>query len=193
MVRDNVLVSSELYVNKIGGPSVRPYQPDGLWKELTGGSTSNALKRYVVSNNGNQHRRSLYTFWKRTVPPPGMITFDAASRDLCAVERQKTSTPLQSLILLNDPQVYEAASALSSLILSRFVNSDKENIINIYRRVTGRTPDENELNELIEFYEYVHKNEMNEIKSKNSAEIKHKAYTSLSLLIYNLDETTQKS
>lgn len=193
MVRDNVLVSSELFVNKIGGPSVRPYQPAGLWKELTGGSTSNALKRYVVSKGGNQHRRSLYTFWKRTVPPPGMITFDAASRDLCAVERQKTSTPLQSLILLNDPQVYEAADALSSLILSRGLKSDKENIINIYRRVTGRTPDNNEVEELIEFYEYVQKNEMEQFKTKSRVEVKHRAYTSLTLLIYNLDETTQKS
>ena len=193
MVRDNVLVSSELFVNKIGGPSVRPYQPAGLWKELTGGSTSNALKRYVVSKDGNQHRRSLYTFWKRTVPPPGMITFDAASRDLCAVERQKTSTPLQSLILLNDPQVYEAADALSSLILSGALKSDKENIINIYRRVTGRTPDRTEVDELIEFYEYVQKNEMEQFKTKSRAEVKQRAYTSLTLLIYNLDETTQKS
>ena len=80
MIRDNILVSSGLFVDKIGGPSVKPYQPPGLWDELTGGSTSNSLKRYTMSTNGNQYRRSLYTYWKRTAPPPGMITFDAMRR-----------------------------------------------------------------------------------------------------------------
>ena len=95
--------------------------------------------------------------------------------------------------MLNDPQVYEAADALSSLILSGALKSDKENIINIYRRVTGRTPDNTEVDELIEFYEYVQKNEMEQFKTKSRAEVKQRAYTSLTLLIYNLDETTQKS
>ena len=90
MIRDNVLVSSGLFVDKIGGPSVKPYQPPGLWDEMTGGSTSNSLKRYIMSTDGNQYRRSLYTYWKRTVPPPGMVTFDASTRDYCTVERQKT-------------------------------------------------------------------------------------------------------
>ena len=74
IIRDNALASSGLLVKKVGGPSVKPYQPPGLWDELTGGSTSNSLKRYIMSTNGNQYRRSLYTYWKRTAPPPGMIT-----------------------------------------------------------------------------------------------------------------------
>ena len=74
MIRDNVLAGEDLFVDKIGGPSVKPYQPPGLWDEMTEGSTSNSLKRYIImSTDGNQYRRSLYTYWKRTVPPPGMV------------------------------------------------------------------------------------------------------------------------
>ncbi|RPG67597.1 MAG: DUF1553 domain-containing protein [Flavobacteriaceae bacterium TMED42] len=193
MIRDNVLASSGLFVDKIGGPSVKPYQPPGLWDEMTGGSTSNSLKRYIVSTDGNQYRRSLYTYWKRTVPPPGMITFDASTRDYCTVERQKTSTPLQSLILLNDPQVQNAAEAIASLILSSEIKNKKERIITLHRRITGRYPSRKALSDMIDYMETVE--ELHEKKTTEISEVdlELKSYTSLALLIYNLDETSQKS
>lgn len=193
MIRDNVLISSGLFVDKIGGPSVKPYQPPGLWDEMTGGSTSNSLKRYIVSTDGNQYRRSLYTYWKRTVPPPGMITFDASTRDYCTVERQKTSTPLQSLILLNDPQVQNAAEAIASLILSSEIKNKKERIITLHRRITGRYPSRKALSDMIDYMETVE--ELHEKKTTEISEVdlELKSYTSLALLIYNLDETSQKS
>ena len=193
MIRDNILVSSGLFVDKIGGPSVKPYQPPGLWDELTGGSTSNSLKRYTMSTNGNQYRRSLYTYWKRTAPPPGMITFDAATRDYCTVERQKTSTPLQSLVLLNDPQVQEAAKYMATSLLSEELKSHTENIIHIYRKITGRSPKKKTLSYLIDYIKEVEKIHLQKGESFDNSDAQHKVYTSLSLLIYNLDETSQKS
>ena len=193
MIRDNVLVSSGLFVDKLGGPSVKPYQPPGLWDDLTGGSTSNSLKRYVMSKDGNQYRRSLYTYWKRTAPPPGMVTFDAATRDYCTVERQKTSTPLQSLILLNDPQVQNAASAIASLILESEIQSDKQRVIAIYRRITGREPSKKTLSEMMDYLEDIAEIHGDKNRDLPAAELLHKSFTSLSLLIYNLDETSQKS
>ena len=92
MIRDNFLVSSGLFVDKLGGPSVKPYQPPGLWDELTGGSTSNSLKRYKMSTNGNQYRRSLYTYWKRTAPPPGMIAHLTLQLEIIVRLNAKTST-----------------------------------------------------------------------------------------------------
>ena len=193
MIRDNVLVSSGLFVNKIGGPSVKPYQPPGLWDEMTGGSTSNSLKRYVMSTDGNQYRRSLYTYWKRTVPPPGMITFDASTRDYCTVERQKTSTPLQSLILLNDPQVQNAAEAIASLVLNSGIKKNKERIIEIHRRITGRTPTKKALSQMIDYLDSVGELHSEKMGEFNSMDLEFKSFTSLALMIYNLDETTQKS
>jgi len=192
MIRDNVLVSSGLFVDKIGGPSVKPYQPPGLWDELTGGSTSNSLKRYIMSSDGNQYRRSLYTYWKRTVPPPGMVTFDASTRDYCSLERQKTSTPLQSLILLNDPQVQNAAEAIASLILNSKINRDKERIIEIHRRITGRKPTKKAISEMMDYLDAVAELH-SEKKDINEMDLSMKSYTSLAILIYNLDETSQKS
>lgn len=193
MIRDNVLVSSGLFVDKLGGPSVKPYQPPGLWDDLTGGSTSNSLKRYVMSKDGNQYRRSLYTYWKRTAPPPGMVTFDAATRDYCTVERQKTSTPLQSLILLNDPQVQNAASAIASLILESEIQSDKQRVIAIHRRITGREPSKKTLSEMMDYLEDIAEIHGDKNRDLPAAELLLKSFTSLSLLIYNLDETSQKS
>tara|TARA_S200000501_G_scaffold5420_1_gene4718 strand:+ start:3241 stop:5571 length:2331 start_codon:yes stop_codon:yes gene_type:complete len=193
MIRDNVLVSSGLFVDRIGGPSVKPYQPPGLWDEMTGGSTSNSLKRYIMSTNGNQYRRSLYTYWKRTVPPPGMITFDASSRDYCTVERQKTSTPLQSLILLNDPQVQNAAEAIATLILESEIKKDKYRVKALHRRITGRNPSRKALSEMIDYLKSAEELHAKKTKELTEEDLKMKSYTSLALLIYNLDETSHKS
>ena len=102
MLRDQALAASGLLVQKIGGPSVKPYQPEGVWEETAG-------SKYEPDKGENLYRRSLYTFWKRTAPHPMMTTFDASERNNCTVRRQATSTPLQALVLLNDPQFVEAA------------------------------------------------------------------------------------
>ena len=108
-VRDNALAASGLLVRQIGGPSVLPYQPAGIWEAL---ATRNAVK-YVQQHGDSLYRRSLYTIWKRSSPAPMMLNFDAAERHTCIVRRQKTSTPLQALVTLNDPQFVEAARVLA--------------------------------------------------------------------------------
>ncbi|GAB3325850.1 DUF1553 domain-containing protein [Larkinella ripae] len=108
-VRDNALAASGLLVRKIGGPSVYPYQPAGIWEAL---ATRNTI-RYVQQHGDSLYRRSLYTIWKRTSPPPMMLNFDSPDRSLCTVRRQKTATPLQALVTLNDPQFVEAARVLA--------------------------------------------------------------------------------
>lgn len=108
-IRDNVLMASGLLNNAIGGPSVYPYQPGGIWEAL---ATRNAV-HYTQSHGDTLYRRSIYTIWKRSSPPPMMLNFDAAERHSCIVKRQKTSTPLQALVTLNDPQFVEAARVLA--------------------------------------------------------------------------------
>ena len=111
MIRDNALAASGLLVKKIGGPSAKPYQPEGLWIEK--GTFSHVLLRYQADKGEGLYRRSMYTFIKRTSPPPNMTIFDMESRSTCVVSRQNTSTPLQSLVLLNDPQFVEAARIIA--------------------------------------------------------------------------------
>ena len=182
MIRDNALATSGMLVKKVGGPSVKPMQPPGLWDEVTGGG-GGSLAFYVEDTGENLYRRSLYTFWKRTVPPPSMMIFDAPTRDFCSPVRQKTSTPLQSLALMNDPQYQIAAENLSHIIFKEDTSIEKK-INKLYRTVTGRTPKEDEIAELKKY--------LNEIKSLNKIE-ESKAFNSLVVLVYNLDETTQKS
>lgn len=182
MIRDNALATSGMLVQKVGGPSVKPIQPPGLWDEVTGGG-GGSLAFYIPDTGENLNRRSLYTFWKRTVPPPSMMIFDAPTRDFCAPVRQKTSTPLQSLALMNDPQYQLAAENLSNNIFNE-KTSINEKIVKVYRTITGRTPSIKEIDKL--------KNYLNEVSDLNSYEEK-KAFNSLVVLVYNLDETTQKS
>ena len=179
MIRDNILASSGLLVNKLGGPSVKPYQPEGLWDEVIGGG-GGSLARYVQSEGDNLYRRSLYTFWKKTVPPPSMMIFDASSRDNCEVKRQDTSTPLQSLTLMNNPEFIEAANFLSESIENKSLNTN-DKIIYLYRTVTGRTPNNNEISKLKNYLK-----DQIELNNLN-------AFNKLTMLVYNLDETSQKS
>ena len=112
MVRDNALAVSHLIDKSIGGPSVFPYQPPGIWEELSRGETFTA-QEYHESTGPDLYRRSMYTFWKRTVPPAALNTFDAPDREKCTSRRLITNTPLQALVLLNDPTYVEAARALA--------------------------------------------------------------------------------
>ena len=182
MIRDNALASSGMLVNKIGGPSVKPLQPEGLWNEVIGGG-GGSLAFYVPDSGENLFRRSLYTFWKRTVPPPSMMIFDAPTRDDCVVVRQKTSTPLQSLALMNDPQYLMAAEHLSNKIFEKQL-SQTEKIIKLYRTITSRSPNNFEINRLKDY--------IKDFQQTNNTD-ERDAFISLTQLIYNLDETTQKS
>ena len=139
MLRDQSLALSGLLVEKIGGPSVKPYQPDGIW-EIAMGKPS-----YDRGRGDELHRRSLYTYWKRTVPPPTMMTFDAADRSSCTVRRQSTSTPLQALALLNDVQFTEAARLLSQRMIKEGGSRDEERVTWLFRTALNRTPTPREL------------------------------------------------
>jgi hypothetical protein len=134
-IRDNALAVSGLLVRTIGGPSVYPYQPPGLWEEL---ATRNATS-YVQGHGDDLHRRTLYSVWKRSTPPPAAISFDAAERLTCTARRQRTSTPLQALVLLNDPQYLEAARALGAR-MARAGDSPEARITHGFRLAIGRTP-----------------------------------------------------
>ncbi len=141
-LRDQALVVSNLMVPTIGGPSVKPPQPDGLWF-VVGYSGSNTVRFRKDNGHEKVHRRSLYTFWKRTAPAPQMNTFDAPSRESCVVRRERTNTPLQALLLMNDPQYVEAARHLAQTIL----DSSRSETSN------GETPDEMELAQIRHLYE----------------------------------------
>jgi len=133
MLRDQALNVSGLLVERIGGPSVKPYQPAGLWEEIAMGKP-----KYELGRGEDLYRRSLYSFWKRTVPPPSMMLFDAAERNVCTVKRQSTSTPLQALALLNDVQVVEAARFVGQRMLREGGATLESRIDWVFRLVTGR-------------------------------------------------------
>jgi len=111
MVRDYALAASGLLVERVGGPSTRPYQPPGIWNEV--GMPDGDTRNYVQDHGDNLYRRSVYTFWKRQAAPASMEIFNAPSREVCTVRRDRTDTPLQALVTLNDPQFIEAARHLA--------------------------------------------------------------------------------
>lgn len=149
MVRDNALAVSGLLEPKVGGKSVFPYQPAGLWAEANHHGFS---PRYVEDEEEGLYRRSLYTFWKRNAPAPAMLVFDASLRTECQVRRQRSSTPLQALVLLNDPQILEACRVLASKEL-RTNNSEVDATRRIFRQLIGRLPAPNELEIITQYYE----------------------------------------
>jgi hypothetical protein len=119
-IRDGALKASGLLVERIGGPSVNPYTPGDLWREISHyGSTPATSQTFVQDHGEKLYRRSLYTYWKRTVPPPNMAAFDAPNREICTIQRATTTTPLQALVLLNDVQFIEASRALAERMLKQ--------------------------------------------------------------------------
>jgi hypothetical protein len=147
VLRDQALVVSGLLVEKLGGPSVKPPQPPGLWKAVA--FVGSNTMTFVADRGAEKvHRRSLYTFWKRTSPPPQMTTFDAPSREACVPRRERTNTPLQALVLLNDPQFVECARALAERTLKKPGKTDGERIAQLFRLATCRRPDAKEQAEL---------------------------------------------
>jgi hypothetical protein len=136
MVRDYVLAASGLLVPKLGGPSVRPYQPDGVWEAVAmiGSNTRN----YKRDSGESLYRRSMYTFWKRSAPPASMEIFNAPNRETCAVRRERTNTPLQALVTLNDPQFVEAARHLAQMALKEGGDKTESRIDYLARRLLAR-------------------------------------------------------
>jgi hypothetical protein len=144
-IRDLVLASSGLLIPKIGGPSVKPYQPPGLWEGATSGR--GLLSIYVQDHGESLYRRGIYTLIKRTVPPPTMSIFDASNRDLCEVKRLKTNTPLQALMMLNDPTVLEASRVLAAKLLQE-KSQPLDKIKKAFRMIVCRNPSQKELDVL---------------------------------------------
>lgn len=144
MIRDNALCISGLFNPKIGGPSVLPYQPKGLWEEMAFGGQFSA-QTYVQSHGSDLYRRSMYTFWKRTVPYPSLNTFDAPDREKCTARRTVTNTPLQALVLMNDPTYVEAARALAERDIHEAGPNETDRIRYAFRLATDRDPSAQEL------------------------------------------------
>ncbi len=146
-LRDLVLAASGLLHTQVGGPPVRPYQPEGLWdfNRMSG--------KYQQDTGKDLYRRSLYTYWKRTIPPPSMQIFDAPTRAICVVRREETATPLQALVLMNDPQFVEAARVLAERIMKMPEGNARDKITYAIRLLTSEAPSEEQLALLLDQYE----------------------------------------
>ena len=199
MIRDQALYVSGLLVERIGGPSVKPYQPPGLIKDLTG------TEDYQQSHGADLYRRSLYTFWKRTVAPPQMITFDAAGREACSVREMRTNTPLQALNLMNDVTFVEAARVLAQRIMTEAGPTPEARIAAAFRLATAREPRPAELAILVAgFHHHLAAyrqapRDALQLVSAGEAPRDPKldvpelaAYTAVASLILNLDEVITK-
>lgn len=149
LVKDHVLSTSGLLVQEIGGPSVKPYQPDGIWELSTSGR--GVLANYVQDHGEKLYRRGMYNFIKRTVPPPVMLMFDASNRDQCEVKRISTNTPLQALIMMNDPMVLEASRVLAERLMVEDLTAE-ERIKKAFRLIMCRQAGEEELKILNVFF-----------------------------------------
>lgn len=146
MMRDQALAASGLLNRKVGGKWVKPYQPAGIWKEMANQIGEN---KYRQSTGNDLYRRSIYTYWKRTIPVPSMLTFDASERAMCTVKRQSTSTPLQSLVLLNDPQYVEASRKLSEHLIGTMGDLPSEWIEEGFKTLVTREASEDEIEMLV--------------------------------------------
>ena len=203
-IRDNALFVSGLLEEKMGGRGVKPYQPEGIW-EAVGYTGSNTYKYTQDHGPSALYRRSLYTFWKRTAPPPSMTTFDAPSREKYCVRRERTDTPLQALVTMNDIQFVEAARHLGERILQQ--SQDLDHRIDYgFRLLTARHPSSSEkeilkgaLNNFLARYRrdisaatnLISVGESTAPKQKNPSELA--AYTMFGSLLLNLDETVNKN
>jgi hypothetical protein len=194
--RDLVLASSGELTDEIGGPSVKPYQPKGIWEVATSGR---GLTRYNQDHDDKLYRRGLYTFIKRTVPPPSLLVFDASNRDQCEVRRLRTNTPLQALVMMNDPQVNEAARVLAESLIN-----DEQKIEKAFRLIICRKPGSDELRILSEYFESEKKNIQVADAEKiiSIGEFKHQnvedkaslaAMIEVIMTIYNMEEAIVRS
>ena len=184
---------------------VKPYQPAGLWNEIAGGATSAYKGGYQQDRGISLYRRSLYTFWRRSIHPPGMEVFDAPSRETCTVRRERTNTPLQALALMNDLTYLEAARALARRLIREGGNSDDDRVAFGFRLVTARRPTPSEL-EVLRLGLQRHRTtyEKDREAAKELIQVGHSepdpeievaelaAYAALANGLLNLDETISK-
>jgi hypothetical protein len=204
LIRDTALASSGLLNDAIGGPSVLPYQPKGLWEELAFGDGFSA-QSYEQSHGPDLYRRGMYTLWKRTAPPASLSTFDAPDREKCTARRAQTNTPLQALVLLNDPTFVEASRALAQRALVEGGVDAKSRLTYAFRLATARRPSGKEISVLRSLLEgrlkvfkqdrqaalkLLSVGESPRNKKLDVAELA--AYTTVASVIYNLDETITK-
>jgi hypothetical protein len=202
MVRDVVLASSGLLKPIIGGPSVKPYQPPGLWEMATSGR--GILATYKQDHGDLLYRRGMYTFIKRTVPPVGMMIFDASNRDQCEINRPRTNTPLQALIMMNDPTVLESSKALADDIIQQKLSQEGA-VTNAFVRIINRHPEKNELDILLQYlkdqevYFKSHPADLEKIikvgeyKSKTAPVPALAATMQMVQVIYNMEEAITKT
>ena len=201
VLRDMTLYIGGLLVEKIGGSSVKPYEPAGLWEAVS----FNNSQKYVPDTGEGQYRRSLYTYWKRQSPPPNMLIFDAPTREYCVVRRPRTNTPLQALDLLNDPQFVEASRAFAQRLLLEGGQTVEGRIVYAFRAATARKPTESEIyvirQVLEEQLENYRKDEQAAEKFLSVGSFKAKdcfekselaAWTTIASMMLNLDETVTK-
>src|SRR5262249_44554406 len=145
-LRDQALAVSGLLRDSPGGRSVSPYQPPGLWEELM--SRADGAKwtaqAYTQDHGDDLYRRTMYTFWKRTCPPPSLATFDAPDRETCTVRRSRTNTPLQALVLMNDPTYVESSRKLAERMMTSASSAD-DRIALAFRLATARRPSSEEV------------------------------------------------
>jgi cytochrome c553/mono/diheme cytochrome c family protein len=146
-IRDQALFVSGLYDRRLGGKSVSPYQPTGLWEELMSRADGDnwTAQKYVQDHGADLYRRTMYTFWKRTCPPPSLATLDAPDRETCTVRRSRTNTPLQALVLMNDPTYVEGARKFAERVLREGGNTNDEKLAFAFRNVLSRLPSDAEL------------------------------------------------
>ncbi|WP_018615590.1 PSD1 and planctomycete cytochrome C domain-containing protein [Segetibacter koreensis] len=203
LVKDMVLESSGLLNKTIGGPSIKPYQPAGLWEMATSGRGQ--LATYKQDTGQLLYRRGMYTFIKRTVPPPNMIIFDASNRDQCEVKRSHTNTPLQALVMMNDPIVLEASLALSDHLLTKYSNATEAAISNGFRRIVCRKPDDKEIKILFNYWKERHDSfaanpdaankviKVGEYKPAVKSNVDLAAMMQVMQVIYNMEEAITKT
>jgi hypothetical protein len=201
-LRDQALFVSGLMVNKTGGPSVRPYMPEGVWDET---SRYGDLRNYKHDKGEALYRRTMYTIWKRTAAPPTMLLFDAPNREACSVKRSRTNTPLQALALLNEVTYVEAARKLAEKIIREGGNTPDDKLTTGFRIVTGRRPDSSELAILVKGFNKDYENfkskpenakrftSLGESPLANTADIcELAAYTLSANILLNLDEVVNR-
>lgn len=154
-IRDQALAVSGLLDHRIGGQSVSPYQPAGLWEELASRLDGQnwTAQTYEQSRGRDLYRRTMYTFWKRTSPPPTLVTFDAPDRETCTVRRSRTNTPLQALVLMNDPTYVEASRKLAERMMLEGGSTPEERIQFAFRLATARRPTDVEIQVLSDLFQ----------------------------------------
>ena len=207
-IRDQALAVSGLLVPRIGGPSVHPYQPRGLWKEVSHFGSTPATKQVFVQDHGEKlYRRSLYTIVKRTSPHPAMAAFDAPNREMCTVDRGATNTPLQALVTLNDPQFAEAARVLAaSLLQDESATGDHSRIGLAFERIVSRPPSDPELKavaKLLESERARYRETPDDAiravsigespQAKEIDTVEHAAWTQVAALLLNLSEALTRT